>query len=126
MALLPESIFPNSIGFASFNMPFNLSANMDLKKKNTLVTDKKSVIKSISSPARIAKSKNAADEIINSVELLKTTLDSSFDFIQVFKAVRDKHGKIIDFIWILNNRKLIEMLGDRVGKSLLQLNPWCN
>jgi PAS domain S-box-containing protein len=96
---------------------------MGIMKKNPLASDKKSVIKSIDSPLKITKNKNAEDEINNNVELLRTTLDSSFDYLQVFKAVRDKHGKIIDFIWILNNRKLIEMMGDRVGKSLLQLNP---
>jgi len=96
---------------------------MDLKKKNTLVSDKKSEIKSTVSPVKITKNINAEDELKNNDQLLKTTLDSSFNFIQVFKAVRDKHGKVIDFIWVLNNRKLIEMVGDRVGKSLLQLNP---
>ena len=123
MALLPESIFPNSIGFASFNMPFNLSANMDLKKKNILVPDKKSIIKSISSPAKIAKNKNSPDEIKSDEELLRKILDNSFDYLQVYKAVRNKQGKIVDFIWVLNNRKFIEMMGDRVGKRLLQLNP---
>ena len=90
-------------------------------KKHTLVSDKKSVIRPAGRPVKISKS--PGDEIKNNEELLKTTLDSSFDFIQVFKAVRDKHGKIIDFIWVLNNRKTIEFQGDRVGKSLLQLNP---
>src|SRR5688572_32738880 len=96
---------------------------MDLKKKNTLVSDKKSGIRSISSPVKFAKNKNAEDEIIDNEELLKATLDGSFNFIQVFKAVRDKHRKIIDFIWVLNNHKTIEFQGDRVGKSLIELNP---
>ena len=96
---------------------------MDLKKKNTLVPDKKSGIKSIISPVKIPKNKKAGDELKSNEELLRTTLDSSFDYLQVFKAVRDRHGKIIDFIWILNNRNLIEMIGDRVGKSLLQSYP---
>ena len=96
---------------------------MGSKKKNTLVSDKKSVIKSIDSPLKITKNKSAEDELINNEELLKATLDSSFNYIQVFKAVRDKDGKIIDFTWVLNNRKTIEFQGDRVGKSLLQLNP---
>jgi hypothetical protein len=39
--------------------------------------------------------------------------------------VRDKQGKIIDFIWILNNLKFIEMMGDRVGQSLIATKPWC-
>jgi PAS domain S-box-containing protein len=96
---------------------------MNLKKKNTLAPDKRSNIRSIDTPVKIAKDKFSTAEINDNEELLKTTLDSSFNFIQVFKAVRNNQGKITDFIWVLNNRKLIEMLGDRVGKSLLQLNP---
>jgi len=96
---------------------------MGIMKKQTLESGKKSVIKSIDSPVKIAKNINAEDELKNNEELLRTTLDSSFDYLQVFKAVRDRHGKIIDFIWILNNRNLIEMIGDRVGKSLLQSYP---
>ncbi len=96
---------------------------MDLKKKNLLVPGKKSLISPIGTPAKIAKNKKSQDEIKTNEELLRTTLDSSFDYLQVFKAVRDRHGKIIDFIWILNNRNLIEMIGDRVGKSLLQSYP---
>ena len=92
-------------------------------KKNTLVSDKKSVITSIRNPLKIAKNKNAEDELIDNEELLKATLDGSFNFIQVFKAVRDKHRKIIDFIWVLNNHKTVEFQGDRVGKSLIELNP---
>ena len=96
---------------------------MDLKKKNILVPDKKSIIKSISSPAKIAKNKNSPDEIKSDEELLRKILDNSFDYLQVYKAVRNKQGKIVDFIWVLNNRKFIEMMGDRIGKKLLELNP---
>ena len=97
--------------------------SMGIMKKNSPLSDKKSAVRSISRPVKIAKNKNAEDAFINNEELLKTTLDGSFNFIQVFKAVRDKHRKIIDFIWVLNNRKTIEFQGDRVGKSLLQFNP---
>ncbi|HMK18760.1 MAG TPA: ATP-binding protein [Chitinophagaceae bacterium] len=96
---------------------------MDLKKKNLLVPGKKSLISPIGTPVKIAKNKKSQYEIKSNEELLRTTLDNSFDYLQVFKAVRDKHGKIIDFIWVLNNRNLIEMIGDRVGKSLLQSYP---
>jgi len=96
---------------------------MDQKKKNTLVAGKKSVARSIDSPVKIAKNKDAENELIDNEELLKSTLDGSFNFIQVFKAVRDNHRKIIDFIWVLNNHKTIEFQGDRVGKSLIELNP---
>ncbi len=96
---------------------------MDSKKKNTLLSDKKAILKSIGRPAKITKNKNTEDELKNSQELLKATLDSSFNLIEVFKAVRDKHGKIIDFIWVLNNRKAVEFQGEKVGKSLVQSNP---
>ena len=92
-------------------------------KKHTLEANKKSVIKSIESPLKITKNKNAEDQLKNNQELLKATLDSSFNLIQVFEAVRDKHGKIIDFIWVLNNRKAIEFQGEKVGKSLVQSHP---
>ena len=96
---------------------------MGVRKKNKSVSGKNPVIKSPGRSAKITKNEPVNDEINNSLALFKTTLDSSFDYIQVFKAVRDKGGKIIDFIWVLNNRKLIERQGDRVGESLLQLNP---
>jgi len=96
---------------------------MGFKKKNTLVADKEPASNSTNSSVKISDNQNGRDKLKTDVELLRTTLDSSFDYLQVFKAVRDKHGKIIDFIWILNNRNLIEMIGDRVGKSLLQSYP---
>lgn len=55
--------------------------------------------------------------------LLQATLDSSLEMIQVFKAVRDDHNQIIDFIWILNNHAAEQIYGDVIGKSLLQNNP---
>src|SRR4030095_13243096 len=80
-------------------------------------------IKSPGRPVKISKSKTAEDQLKNSQTLLKIMLDSSFGYIHMFKAVRDRGEKIIDFIWVLNNHKFIEEHGDRVGKSLLQLNP---
>jgi PAS domain S-box-containing protein len=56
-------------------------------------------------------------------DFLRNTIDSSMDMIQVFKAVRDDGGEIIDFIWILNNKASEKIYGDVVGKSLLTLNP---
>ena len=96
---------------------------MSVKKKTKDISDQKPVSKSPDSPVKISENKTVEAELDNNQAFLKTTLDSSFDYIQVFKAVRDKAGKIIDFIWILNNRKLIERQGDRVGKNLLLLNP---
>jgi len=96
---------------------------MDINKKNTLVSDQKSAVSSISSSVSISKNKNVKEELRNSQELLKATLDNSFNLIQVFKAVRDKHGKITDFIWVLNNRTAIKYQGEKVGKSMVQSNP---
>jgi len=56
-------------------------------------------------------------------DLLKATMDSSADMIQVFKAVRNKQGEIIDFVWILNNHASEKIYGDVIGKSLLENNP---
>lgn len=62
-------------------------------------------------------------QLQQSKDLLQATLDSSLEMIQVFEAVRDDKGKIIDFKWILNNDVSTEIYGDVIGKSLLQHNP---
>ena len=96
---------------------------MGVKKQNIPIAGKTPAFNMPGGPLKNLKNKTAEADLENSQAVLKTTLDSSFNYIQVFKAVRDKTGKIIDFIWVLNNRKSIERQGDRVGKSLLQLNP---
>lgn len=59
----------------------------------------------------------------DNLRLLKTTIDSSLDMIQVFEAVRNDEGTIIDFKWVLNNEASARIYGDVIGKSLLQLQP---
>ena len=56
-------------------------------------------------------------------ELLQATLDSAPNMIQVFEAVRDDNGFIIDFKWLLNNHAAETIYGDVIGKSLLENNP---
>ncbi|RAK02743.1 PAS domain S-box-containing protein [Larkinella arboricola] len=56
-------------------------------------------------------------------QFLQATLDSVPAIIQVFEAVRDEQNHIIDFTWVLNNRKAIEQNGDVIGKRLLQHHP---
>jgi PAS domain S-box-containing protein len=63
------------------------------------------------------------EELKNSAALVKATLDSTLDIIQVFEAVRDDNGKIIDFTWILTNSKWDEKYGNVIGKSLIKENP---
>lgn len=55
-------------------------------------------------------------------QLLQATIDSSLDMIQVFDAVRNEAGEIIDFTWVLNNKAAEGFNGDVIGKSLLTLN----
>lgn len=65
----------------------------------------------------------AEQETKKSRALLKTTIDSSLDMIQVFEAVRNESGEIIDFKWILNNQTSEGVYGDVLGKNLLENNP---
>lgn len=62
-------------------------------------------------------------ELNSSRELLRATFDSNPEMIQVFRAVRNKQGTIVDFIWILNNASSEQIYGDVIGKSLLENNP---
>ena len=67
--------------------------------------------------------KQAEAETRNGYALLQSVIDSSLDIIQVFKALRNDQGQIIDFIWIVNNQRAIEQNGDVIGKSLLKQSP---
>lgn len=62
-------------------------------------------------------------QLKESKDLLKATIDSSIDMIQVFRAVRNDKNEIVDFVWILNNSASEKVYGDVIGKSLLTLNP---
>ncbi|CAO4137706.1 PAS domain-containing sensor histidine kinase [Methylorubrum aminovorans] len=62
-------------------------------------------------------------ELQASRDLLKATMDSSMDMIQVFKAVRDASGEIVDFQWLLNNHTSASRYGEVSGQSLLERNP---
>jgi PAS domain-containing protein len=54
---------------------------------------------------------------------LQVLIDCALDIVQVFQAVRDMNNKIVDFIWIANNKHAVELNGDVVGKSLIEQNP---
>jgi len=62
-------------------------------------------------------------ELRASRDLLQATLDSSMDLIQVFEAVRDASGTIVDFRWRLNNHTSERLYGEVRGQSLLERNP---
>lgn len=62
-------------------------------------------------------------ELRSSRDLIQATLDSSADTIQVFEAVRDASGEIVDFRCRLNNRTAECRLGEMRGQSLLACDP---
>jgi len=62
-------------------------------------------------------------ELRSSLDLLQATMDSSRDMVQVFEAVRDDTGEIVDFRWLFNNHTAEKLYGDVIGRSLLQNNP---
>lgn len=63
-------------------------------------------------------------ELQASHELLQATMDASTDMIQVFVAIRDDDGRIVDFRWVLNNHTSQTRYGEVLsGESLLQRNP---
>ncbi|MEE7489237.1 PAS domain S-box protein [Methylobacterium oryzae] len=62
-------------------------------------------------------------ELTASRDLLQATMDSSMDMIQVFAAIRDASGEIVDFRWLLNNHTSESRYGDVRGQSLLERNP---
>ena len=62
-------------------------------------------------------------ELERSRDLLRATMDAFTDMIQVFGAVRDAAGAIVDFRWLLNNRTSEAQFGEVRGESLLQRNP---
>lgn len=62
-------------------------------------------------------------ELKASRDLLQATMDASMDMIQVFEAVRDERGEIVDFRWVLNNHTSESRYGEVRGQSLLERNP---
>ena len=71
----------------------------------------------------ITEMRKAEVEVKKNQELLQATLDSSINMIQVFKAVRDEQGKIVDFRWVVNNATSEKLYGQVEGESLLERNP---
>ena len=69
-------------------------------------------------------SRKAAElALLRSNELLRTTVDNSLQIIQLFEAVRDEKGAIVDFKWLLTNKQWDDRWGSNAGKSLLTENP---
>jgi PAS domain S-box-containing protein len=63
-------------------------------------------------------------EQVQASQLVRATIDSSKALIQVFEAVRDEAGRLVDFRWTLVNEQAAAQYGtDVVGQQLRVLNP---
>ncbi|MFC0199373.1 PAS domain-containing protein [Paracoccus rhizosphaerae] len=62
-------------------------------------------------------------ELKASRDLLEATINNSTDMIQLFRAIRDAAGEIVDFRWVLVNPASRQIFGDVEGESLLDRNP---
>jgi PAS domain S-box-containing protein len=71
----------------------------------------------------IAERKQSDQELRRTNQLLQTMFDSSVEDIQLFKAVRDERGDIVDFEWRLTNKHWNDQWGEMSGKRLLAENP---
>lgn len=71
----------------------------------------------------ITERKESEQELNRTSRLLQATFDSSIEEIQLFKAVRDQRGDIIDFEWLMTNKMWNDHWGEMTGKRLLKKNP---
>ncbi|WP_337268633.1 PAS domain-containing protein [Oryzifoliimicrobium ureilyticus] len=62
-------------------------------------------------------------ELLKIISLLRTTFDNSVQVIQRFKAVRNEADEVVDFEWVLTNKRWNERWGTMTGKRLLTENP---
>lgn len=56
-------------------------------------------------------------------DFLTSVINNSLDSIQIFEAVRDEQGKVIDFTWLITNTNAVNLSGDVIGKRLLEQEP---
>ena len=71
--------------------------------------DEKGNVKSfINVVHNVTAEKEAEVEVKKSNELLQSIMDSSLSIIRVMEAIRDEHNEIIDFRYILANKKALE------------------
>ncbi len=81
------------------------------------------VTQTVGSAHDIHEEKVANEALEKSRQLLQATFDASLDTIQVFKAVRDGNGQIIDFEWLYYNRLLLTS-APATGHRLLEKHPY--
>lgn len=65
----------------------------------------------------------ATAELKDVRDFLRAVFAASKDMIQIFEAIRDANGEIVDFRWLLNNHTSERHYGNVRGESLLTHNP---
>ncbi len=73
----------------------------------------------------IAVEKEAEEKLKENNELLRSIMDSSLSIIRVMEAIRDEQNEIIDFRYILANKKALNEyhVDDRKGKLFSEVHP---
>jgi len=56
-------------------------------------------------------------------KLLQAVMDATTDMVQVFEAVRDQRGEIVDFRWVFLNHEAERWMPGATGHSLLERQP---
>jgi len=69
--------------------------------------------------------KETEEQLKENNELLQSIIDSSLTIIRVMEAIRNEHNEIIDFRYILANKKLLNEydVDDRKGKLFSEVHP---
>ena len=73
----------------------------------------------------ITAQREAEEQLNQNTELLRSIIDSSLTIIRVMEAIRDAHNEIIDFRYILANKKALSNydVADRRGKLFSEVHP---
>lgn len=87
--------------------------------------EKGDVISFINIVHNITDEKRAEEELKKNNDLLQSIIDSSLGIVRVMEAVRNEHGKIVDFKYILANKKAMGSysVDDRKGKLFSEVHP---
>jgi len=93
--------------------------------KGVVICDEKgNALKILGTAQDITEQKLAEDELREKKDLLKAIFDASTFAITVFKSHRNEKGEIVDFEYILENKKAKNFWKQaRIGSTLLQLFP---
>jgi len=87
--------------------------------------EKGSVVSFINIVHNVTAEKEAEEQLKENNELLQSIMDSSLSIIRVMEAIRDEHNQIIDFRYILANKKALSNYDadEKKGKLFSEVHP---